>query len=190
MSVGAIIAILIAIIVIVAAGVLASRELRRRALRQRFGTEYDRLVEEKGTRQAEAELTERQRRLAGLNIHDLDMEQQAGYTRQWAVLQERFVDAPADAVRRADELIIAVQRTRGYPADDPDQALEALTVDHARAVEGYRDARNMTGREDEVSTEQYRQALLQYRDLFTSLVGSPDGIESTQAAPAIAAPKE
>jgi hypothetical protein len=190
MSVGAIIAIVIAIIVIVAAGVLAAKELRRRALRQRFGAEYDRLVEEKGTREAEAELTERQRRLAGLNIRDLDTQQRAGYARQWAALQERFVDAPGETVRRADELITAVQRSRGYPADDPDQALDAITVDHARAVEGYREARNMTAGEDEVSTEEYRQAMLQYRNLFTSLVGSPDGIESSPATPAIAARKE
>jgi len=194
MSVGAIIAIVIAIIVIVAAGVLAATELRRRALRRRFGDEYDRLVQEKGARQAEAELTARQRRLASLDIRDLNYEQRAGYARQWATVQERFVDGPADAVRRADELIVAVERTRGYPADDPDETLEALTVDHASAVEGYRQARDVATREDTASTEQYRQALLGYRNLFISLVGSPDGVSADETspdiAPAIAARKE
>jgi hypothetical protein len=192
MSVGAIIAIVIAIIVVAAAGVLATVELRRRALRQRFGAEYDRLVKEKGARQAEAELVARQRRLAELNIRELSTEQRAGYVRQWAAVQERFVDEPADAVRRADELVVAVERSRGYPADDPDEALEALTVDHAGAVEGYREARDVTASGDGVSTEQYRVALLRYRDLFTSLVGtSPDVSQvSTEARPAIAMPKE
>jgi hypothetical protein len=192
MSVGAIIAIVIAIIVIVVAGVLAARELRRRALRQRFGAEYDRLVEQKGTKQAEAELSARQRRLAGLNIRELTPEQRASYGRQWSVVQERFVDDPGDALRRADELIASVSRTRGYPADDPDSALEALTVDHAEAVEDYRAAQAVAEREDEVSTEQYRQALLQYRALFTSLAGSrsPVVVDATRATPAIAMSKE
>jgi hypothetical protein len=189
MSVGAIIAIVIAIIVVVAAGVLAAAELRRRALRQRFGAEYDQLVEEKGTRQAQAELIARQRRIASLDIRDLSREQRDGYAQQWATVQERFVDAPADALRRADELIVSVERSRGYPADDPDETLEALTVDHASAMEGYREARDVSTREDEVSTEQCRQALLGYRNLFISLVGSPDGA-SPEVAPAVAAPKE
>lgn len=208
MSVGAIIAIVIAVIVVVAAGVLASVELRRRALRQRFGPEYDRLVKEKGARQAAAELVARQRRLAELDIRELTPEQRAGYSRQWALVQERFVDDPGDSLRRADELISSVSRARGYPADDLDASLEALTVDHAGAVEDYRAAHVVASREEEVSTEQYRQALLRYRTLFTSLAGSaivpspavpvtagapagsPDDVEATRGTPAIAMPKE
>jgi hypothetical protein len=207
MSVGAIIAIVIAIIVVAAAAVLAAAELRHRALRKRFGPEYDRLVKEKGTKNAEAELLARQRRIADLKIRDLTPEQRAGYSRQWAVVQERFVDDPADSIRRADELIASVSRVRGYPADDPDSTLDALTVDHAGAVEGYRTARTVAERADGVPTEEYRQALLSYRALFSSLAGSaspasqalpaapaspasPADADATRTAPAIALSKE
>ena len=175
MSTGAIIAIVIAIIIVVTAGALAALEMRRRALRERFGPEYDRLAREKGARQAEAELTARQRRLAKLDIRELTPDQRAGYRRRWNAVQEGFVDDPSATVRRADELLVAVERTRGYPVGNQDEAEEALTVDHARAVEAYREARQVTSVEDGVSTEQFRQALIQYRTLFTELVGSPDG---------------
>ncbi len=178
MSTGAIIAIVIAIIIVAAAAVLAVVEMRRKALRDRFGPEYDRLVKEKGTRQAEAELTERQRRFAKLDIRELTPEQRAGYTEQWNTVQERFVDDPASSVRRADELITNVERDRGYPNDD----LDALTLDHAQAVDGYRQAQRAVSSEDDASTEQLRNALLAYRNLFTELAGTPNGaIEGSRA---------
>jgi hypothetical protein len=171
MSTGAIIAIVIAVIVVAAAAVLAVVEMRRKALRDRFGPEYDRLVKEKGTRQAEAELTERQRRFAKLDIRELTPEQRAGYIQQWNAVQARFVDDPAASVRRAGELITAVERVRGYPDDD----LDALTLDHAQAVDGYRQAQQVLSSEDDVSTEQLRNAVLAYRSLFSELAGSPAG---------------
>ena len=60
-----VIIIVIAIIVVAAvAGILYST--RRRQLQQRFGPEYDRTVEEKGSRtKAEAELAGRERRVEG-----------------------------------------------------------------------------------------------------------------------------
>jgi len=179
MSTGAIIAIVIAIVIIAAAAVLAVVEMRRRALRNRFGAEYDRLVKEKGSRQAEAELTERQRRFAKLDIHELTAEQRAGYAQQWTAVQERFVDDPAGAVRQAGELITSVEQARGYPADD----LDTLTIEHAQAVEGYREAKQMTSGESDASTEQLRSALLAYRSLFSELTGSPDETVDSSRTP-------
>jgi hypothetical protein len=180
MSTGAIIAIVIAVIVVAAAAVLAVVEMRRKALRDRFGPEYDRLVKEKGTRQAEAELTERQRRFAKLDIRELTPEQRAGYIQQWNAVQSRFVDDPAASVRRAGELITAVERVRGYPDDD----LDALTLDHAQAVDGYRQAQQVLSSEDDVSTEQLRNAVLAYRSLFSELAGSPAGAIDDSRTPA------
>ena len=99
MSTGIIVGIVVAVIVIGAAvfGVMAV--LRRRRLQQRFGPEYDRVVGERDSRrEAEAELTERERRVEGLDIQPLTDTARAGYAVQWTSIQEQFVDMPADAV--------------------------------------------------------------------------------------------
>src|SRR6516164_6975581 len=118
MSTGAIMGIIIAVIVVAAVVVVASAQLRRARMRRQFGPEYDRLAREIGPRKADAELTARQRRVEALDIHPLPAEQQARYSSDWAVVQERFVDAPAESVTAARTLIWDVMRDRGYPADD------------------------------------------------------------------------
>src|ERR1700722_19506014 len=122
MSTGIIVAIVVAVIVIgaVLAGVLTVR--RRRRLQQRFGPEYDRLAGERDSkRKAEAELTERERRVRDLDIQPLTDPARARYALQWASIQEQFVDAPTDAVSGAQLLVAAVMTERGYPVEHDDQ---------------------------------------------------------------------
>jgi hypothetical protein len=174
MSTGAIVGIVIAVIVVAAVAAVAAVELRRARMRRQFGPEYDRLAKELGSRkQAEAELTARQRRVEGLGIHPLSAEQQASYAGQWTAIQERFVDTPAQAVSAADALVWDVMRDRGYPAEDRDASIEALSVYHAHKLDGYRQAQGL--RTDSASTEELRTAIIGYRGLFDDLVGSPDG---------------
>ena len=175
MSIGAIIAVVIAAIIVVAAGTLAVGEMRRRALIQRFGPEYDRLVSEKGARRAGAELTSRQRLLARLNIRPLTDGERENYTRRWNSVQEQFVDDPNHSVSAALSLITAVLRDRGYPTDDGDETMRAVSVDHALALQDYRKAQEVARDEHDVSTEDLRQALLGYRRLFRELTGSGNG---------------
>jgi hypothetical protein len=169
MSTGAIIGIIIAVIVVAAVVVVASAQLRRSRMRRQFGPEYDRLAKEIGPRKADAELTARQRRVDALDIRPLPAERQAKYSGDWAVVQERFVDAPASAVSDADTLIWAVMRDRGYPADDRTASVEALSVYHARSLDGYRQSQDL--RTDAATTEQLREALIRYRALFEDLTG-------------------
>ena len=177
MSTGAIIGIIVAVIVVAAVVVVASAQLRRARMRRQFGPEYDRLAKEIGPRKADAELTARQRRVEALSIHPLPAERQARYARDWAVVQEQFVDAPAQAVTAADTLIWDVMRDRGYPADDRNASIEALSVYHARSLEGYRTTQGLgTG---SASTEQLREALLRCRALFEDLTG----VRAGQAQP-------
>jgi hypothetical protein len=170
MSTGAIIGIIIAVIVVVAAIVVASGELRRARMRRQFGPEYDRLAQELGSKKkADAELAARQRRVEALNIHELSPDQQASYSGDWTVVQERFVDAPAEAVSAAGALIWDVMRDRGYPADDRSASMEALTVYHARSLDGYR--RTAELRTETATTEELREAMIRYRALFEDLTG-------------------
>ena len=170
MSTGAIIGIVIVVIVAVAAVVVASGELRRARLRRQFGPEYDRLAQQLGSRKkADAELAARQRRAGALGIHELSPEQQASYSGDWTAIQERFVDTPAEAVAAADTLIWRVMRDRGYPANDRNASMDALSVYHAGPLEGYRQAVGL--RAESATTEQLREAMIRHRALFEDLTG-------------------
>ena len=174
MSTGALIGIIIAVIVVVAAIVVASGELRRARMRRQFGPEYDRLAQELGSKKkADAELTARQRRVQALNIHELSPQQQASYSGDWTAVQERFVDTPAEAVSAAGTLIWDVMRDRGYPADDRNASLEALSFYHARSLDGYRQVQGL--RTETATTEELRAAMIRYRALFEDLTGLGNG---------------
>jgi len=184
----AIIVLVIVLVVLAAAATLAGTlVLRRRALRQRFGAEYDQLVRDVGQRQAQAELAERRRRVAQLNIRPLSPERRAGYGREWISLQEQFIDSPARSVAAAAALVLAVTADRGYPAGDDDQLLTDLSVHHAKPLEGYRRARQATERADTASTEELRVALLAHRALFRDLLG-PEPTATRKAATAATVP--
>jgi hypothetical protein len=174
MSTGAIIGIVIVVIVVVAAVVVASAELRRARLRRQFGPEYDRLAQQLGSRKkADAELATRQRRVVAFGIHELSPEQQASYSGDWTAVQQRFVDTPAEAVAAASTLIWAVMRDRGYPADDRNASMDALSVYHAGSLEGYRQTLDL--RIEAATTEQLREAMIRCRALFEDLTGLREG---------------
>ena len=174
MSTGAIIGIVIVVIVVVAAVVVAAGELRRARLRRQFGPEYGRLAQQLGSRRkADAELAARQRRVKALGIHELSPEQQASYSGDWAAVQERFVDTPVEAVGGADTLIWEVMRDRGYPVSDRNASMDALSVYHIRPFEGYRQTLGL--RAEAATTEQLREAMIRYRELFEDLTGLRDG---------------
>ena len=174
MSTGAIIGIVIVVIVVAAAAVVGSRELRRARLRRQFGPEYDRLAQQLGNRsKADAELAARQRRVEALGIHELSPEQQASYSGDWTSVQQRFVDTPAEAVAAAGALISAVMRDRGYPADDRDASMDALSFYHAGSFESYRQTLGL--RTESASTEQLREAMISDRALFEDLTGLRNG---------------
>jgi hypothetical protein len=190
MSSGTIVIIVIAIIVVVAAIAGIAYATRRRRLQQRFGPEYDRMVEEKGSRsKAEAELANRQRRVADLDIRPLDPAARARYSENWAVVQERFVDAPQDAVMAAQRLVMTVMKERGYPTEGGDQVLADLSVDHANVLDHYRAAYDISQRaaDNAASTEDLRQAMIHYRALFQDLLGDPSTttpvVETTAGLP-------
>jgi hypothetical protein len=66
-------------------------------------------------------------------------------------------------------------RDRGYPADDGKASMEALSVYHARSLEGYRQTLGL--KTESATTEQLREALIRYRALFEDLTGLREGQE-------------
>jgi len=172
---GTVILIVVLLVVLFAAGWFLGELMRSRRLRNRFGPEYDRSVgAAESRRAAERELTAREKRYAQLKLRPLSDSARAGYTEQWARVQERFVDDPGDTVLEADELVYAVMRDRGYPTDGFEQQAADLSVEHGAVINHYRDGYHIRTRHDraEATTEDLRQALVHYRKIFQSLVGA------------------
>lgn len=148
-------------------------------LRSRFGAEYDHEVEEKGSRRkAEAELADREKRVKKLEIRQLEPSARRGFIDRWKEVQARFVDDPPGAVDEADDLLGEVMRTRGYPVTDFEHQAGDISVDHPQVVKHYRAGHDIAVRHErgEASTEELRQAMIHYRELFDELV-APEGAE-------------
>jgi hypothetical protein len=170
---GWVLIVIAAIVVLVALGVSVMSRRRTKHLRGDFGPEYDRTVERSSSkRDAEAELAERERRRKQLDIRPLSADQRDRFTERWQRAQVDFVDSPATAVSQADALIIDVMRERGYPMDDFDQRAADISVDHPEVVDRYREGHRISQRaaRGEASTEDLRQAMQHYRELFGELV--------------------
>jgi hypothetical protein len=175
MPVGAIIALVVVFVLIAAAAALGGTlVLRELALRHQFGSEYSRLVREIGMRRAQAELSERRRRVAELGLRPLTAEQRARYSGEWTAAQERFVDSPAQASEAGATLVTMVATDRGYRVDDPAQLMKDLSVHHARWLEGYRRAMRTSDHAATAATEELRQAMLGYRGLFRDLLAATE----------------
>ncbi|GHJ51936.1 hypothetical protein [Micromonospora chersina] len=187
MSPTQVVVIVIVVIVLAALAAFAVVASRRRALKQRFGPEYDRAVAEQDSRgAAERELRERERRHAELELTPLSPESRARYAAAWEELQVRFVDSPAETVGDADELVSRLIAERGYPTGDFSDQIAHLSVEHARTLTHYRDAHDIRLRNErgEAGTEELRQALVHYRALFADLLGEdPVGHRPEQRHP-------
>ena len=177
MDTGIIILIVVVVVLLLVGGLVAARlgtkKRRSKQLRDRFGPEYDRAVDQHGGRkEAEENLTERQERREGLDIRPLEPDQQQRFAEEWRRVQGRFVDAPQEAVRESDHLVKEVMRQRGYPVEDFDQRADDISVDHPHVVENYRSAGHIAERNErgEAGTEDLRQATVHYRALFEELL--------------------
>jgi len=187
MSTGTIVAIIVVVLVVAAVIAAVAFSARRRRLQQRFGPEYDRAVEDSGSkRKAEAELAEREKRVRHLDIQPLDPAARDSYASQWTAIQELFVDSPTDAVTGAQTLITGVMNDRGYPTEDAAQIMADLSVEHASTLEHFRDAQDLSSRAagGTASTEDLRQAMVHYRSLFQELLGDPADVDRVGIDPA------
>src|SRR4029453_7950156 len=101
----------------------AVEKARSRRLREHFGPEYDRVVQQTHNRNvAEAELENREKRVRTYRIVPLSTQDRANYREAWAAVQNRFVDDPQDAVKEGHGLIFEVMDKRGYPVTNFEQA--------------------------------------------------------------------
>ena len=85
----------------------------------------------------------------------LQPDQTSGFSNRWQGVQAKFVDEPQEAVRQADGLVAEV--------------IQELATTFAAQRQGLED---QWGRGTEVSTEDLRQALMQYRSFFQRLLAA------------------
>ena len=174
----AIIVLVVLLVALAALGyVLVTRRRREREeLQERFGPEYDRAVDESGSRRAaEHRLADAAARRDRAEVRDLTAQEQEEFSQRWTQAQADFVDDPAGAAGRADDLVGEVMRERGYPLDHVEDRGDLMAAEHAALAGHYRAAHAIGQRAHEASTEELRQAFVHYRALFTELLGASEG---------------
>jgi len=180
--------ILVVVLIAVAIAVVAWFVIQRQRsvhLKRRFGAEYDRAINELGGRaKAEAELTKRQKRVAGLTITSLTPADAVSFSQAWNTLQGRFVDNPKGVVTEADLLVRELMAKRGYPMGDFELRAADISVDYPGIVSNYRAAQAIAVRNarGEADTEELRKAFVHYRTLFDELLGVAPTKPSTAPA--------
>ena len=94
-------------------------------------------------------------------LRPLAVDDRERFRADWRRVEEMFVDRPASAVVQAEELVNELVRARG------------ATLRHPRIADRYRAGHVIIERHGQAkaSTEDLRQALLQYRGIFEDLAG-------------------
>jgi hypothetical protein len=173
--------LILLVLVIAVGGWFGYRHYR---LRQRFGPEYDKVAADRsGVGAADRELRQRERRHSELQLKPLNENDQRRYAEEWRSVQAQFVADPAGAVVAGDELVTRLVAQRGYPTKDYEEQLSLLSVEHARTLSHYRDAHEiyLRGQRGAADTEELRQALVHYREIFADLLGTdPAPVENVE----------
>jgi hypothetical protein len=142
-------------------------------LQERFGPEYDRTVNEYGSRtKGESELKAREKRVERLEILPLAPSEAARFSEAWRSLQGRFIDNPKGVVVQAEQLVRELMEKRGYPMGDFERRAGDISVDHPDVVANYRSAQAIAVRDQRgaADTEELRKAVVHYRALFDELL--------------------
>jgi type II secretory pathway pseudopilin PulG len=161
-----------------------SEEQRERS-REEFGSEYERMAQERGSEEeAERELRERRGRVER-RVEPLSEESRGRYEEQWKEVEGVFVDNPERSIELADRAVSDILSERNFVSDagqSDEETERGLAAMHPEVADDYREARRIradvvarsAGRavddSDEESTEELRQAIRKYRAVYERLV--------------------
>jgi hypothetical protein len=174
--------VVILLVVVALIGMAMSRQRRTKRLQEKFGPEYERTLKKMGDRrEAESDLEERVAHVNTLDIRPLTAEEVNRYALQWQDVQREFVDEPLLSLQKGDHLIREVMKARGYPVEDFEQRVAAISVNYPELVSDYRGMHRIAIKEcsDNASTEDIRQAMIHGRALFENLI-SRDSKSTTE----------
>ena len=161
-----------------------SEEQRERS-REEFGSEYERVAQERGSEEeAERELRERRGRVER-RVEPLSEESRGRYEEQWGEVERVFVDNPERSIEMADRIVSDILDERNFVSDagqSEEETEQGLAAMHPDIADDYREARRIradvvarsAGRgeegSNEESTEELRQAIRKYRAVYERLV--------------------
>jgi hypothetical protein len=161
-----------------------SEEQRERS-REEFGSEYERVAQERGSEEeAERELRQRRGRVER-RVEPLSEESRGRYEEQWGEVERVFVDNPERSIEMADRIVSDILDERNFVSDvgqSDEETEQSLAAMHPEIAEDYREARRIradvvarsAGRAEEdsneESTEELRQAVRKYRAVYERLV--------------------
>ena len=164
-------------------GLVIGHRQRTKKLQERFGPEYEHAISELGDkRQAEQELAARLDHVKALDIRPLSAAEIDRFTSRWQAAQTQFVDEPLAATQKADQLIAEVMQAKGYPVEDFEQQAADISVDYPELVMDYRGLHLIAVKDEEVGTEEMRQAMLHGRALLENLVKSDENAAEVDKA--------
>jgi FtsZ-interacting cell division protein ZipA len=186
-----VIIVVVVIVVLLLALFFASRrraaqrsEEQRARSREEFGSEYERMAQERGSEEgAERELRERRGRVER-RVEPLSEESRGRYEEQWGEVEKVFVDNPQRSIEMADRTVSDILDERNFVSDagqSDEETEQALAAMHPEVADDYREARRIradvvarsAGRaedSDEESTEELRQAIRKYRAVYQRLL--------------------
>ena len=161
-----------------------SEEQRERS-REEFGSEYERIAQERGSEEeAERELRERRGRVER-RVEPLSEESRGRYEERWGEVERVFVDNPERSIEMADRTVSDILDERNFVFDvgqSEEETEQGLAAMHPDIADDYREARciradvvaRSAGRgeegSNEESTEDLRQAIRKYRAVYERLV--------------------
>jgi type II secretory pathway pseudopilin PulG len=161
-----------------------SEEQRERS-REEFGSEYERVAQERGSEEeAERELRERRGRVER-RVEPLSEESRGRYEEQWGEVERVFVDNPERSIEMADRTVSDILDERNFVSEagqSEEETEQGLAAMHPDIADDYREARRIradfvarsAGRgeegSNEESTEELRQAIRKYRAVYERLV--------------------
>lgn len=167
-------AAVVAVILVIAILMMRSKRsaVQTTGLREGFGPEYERAVEEQGRSAGEEDLLKRQERAGLLHVRPLSAMEVSSLTERWTATQAQFVDDPGAAITAADNLVGELIAARGYPTGEFEEGASALSVDHPQAVQEYRAAHEVAQRNQRnpVATDDLRAAMMQFDAVFVELM--------------------
>jgi FtsZ-interacting cell division protein ZipA len=184
--------VVIVIVVLLLALFFASRrraaqrsEEQRERTREAFGSEYERMAQERGSEEeAERELRERRGRVER-RVEPLSEESRAHYKDQWGEVERVFVDNPERSIEMADRTASDILNERNFVSDagqSDEETERGLAAMYPEVADDYREAWRIradvaarsAGRAEEdsneESTEELRQVIRKYRAVYQRLV--------------------
>jgi hypothetical protein len=157
---------------------LAIRARRRRQakvrsgeLRDRFGPEYERTVDDRGRDDGERELESRVERYRRSPARPLTPEDRRQVMTRWSELQASYVDDPRVAIQRAEVLLRTILERREVPYDRVDDRVTAAAFIRPGLADQYRRAHQVfvdveADRAGPEHEHDQRMAFLVYRELI------------------------